>query len=40
MRGIVRWEGCLFAYLASLVDRYPPFTLETESVSTAAPSSS
>ena len=37
--GIVRWEACLFAYLASLVDRYPPFTLETGSTSPAAPSS-
>ena len=26
--GIVRWEASLLAYLASLVDRYPPFTLE------------
>jgi Domain of unknown function (DUF4389) len=40
LRGIVRWEACLFAYLASLVERYPPFTLETSSVSPAAPSSS
>jgi Domain of unknown function (DUF4389) len=40
MRGIIRWEACLFAYLASLVDRYPPFTLETDSVSRTAPSSS
>jgi hypothetical protein len=38
--GLVRWEACLLAYLASLVDRYPPFTLETGSVSRAAPSSS
>jgi hypothetical protein len=37
--GLVRWEACLLAYLASLVDRYPPFTLETSSVSPAAPSS-
>jgi hypothetical protein len=29
--GIVRWQACLFAYLASLVDRYPPFRLETRS---------
>ena len=27
--GIVRWEACLLAYLVSLVDRYPPFALET-----------
>lgn len=38
--GLVRWEAWLLAYLASLVDRYPPFTLETGSVSPAAPSSS
>jgi Domain of unknown function (DUF4389) len=38
LRGIVRWEACLFAYLASLVDRYPPFSLETASASPAAPS--
>jgi hypothetical protein len=38
--GLVRWEAWLLAYLASLVDRYPPFTLETGSVSRAAPSSS
>jgi Domain of unknown function (DUF4389) len=38
--GLVRWEACLLAYLASLVERYPPFTLETGSVSPAAPSSS
>jgi hypothetical protein len=37
--GIVRWEAFLFAYLASLVDRYPPFTLETSSTSPAGPSS-
>jgi Domain of unknown function (DUF4389) len=37
--GIVRWEACLLAYLASLVDRYPPFVLETGSLSPAARSS-
>src|SRR5207249_10461076 len=31
--GLVRWEARLLAYLASLVDRYPPFTLETRAVS-------
>ncbi len=36
--GLVRWEACLLAYLASLVDRYPPFALETGPVSPAAPS--
>jgi hypothetical protein len=35
--GLVRWEACLLAYLASLVDRYPPFSLET-GASAAAPS--
>ena len=39
LRGIVSWEARLFAYLASLTDRYPPFTLETGSVSAAATSS-
>jgi hypothetical protein len=39
LRGIVCREAWLFAYLASLVERYPPFTLETGSVSSAAPSS-
>jgi hypothetical protein len=37
--GLVRWEACLLAYLASLVECYPPFTLETGSVSPAAHSS-
>lgn len=36
--GLVRWYARLFAYLASLVDQYPPFRLETGSVSPAAPS--
>jgi hypothetical protein len=39
LRGIVRWEACLFAYLASLVEPYPPFTLETGSPSPATPAS-
>jgi Domain of unknown function (DUF4389) len=34
--GLVRWEACLLAYLASLVDRYPPFALQTGAVSPAA----
>jgi Domain of unknown function (DUF4389) len=38
--GLVRWEAWLLAYLASLVDRYPPFTLDTDSVAPAASSSS
>lgn len=37
--GIVGWEARVVAYLASLVDRYPPFTLATGPVSPAAPSS-
>jgi uncharacterized protein DUF4389 len=40
LRGIVGWEARLIAYLASLVDEYPPFTLATEPVSPAAASSS
>jgi hypothetical protein len=36
--GLVRWEAHLLAYLASLVDEYPPFTLETGAVAPAAPS--
>jgi len=35
--GLVRWEACLLAYLGSLVDRYPPFSPNTGSVSAAAP---
>jgi hypothetical protein len=37
--GIVRWAACVFAYLASLVDQYPPFSLQTGSPAPAAPSS-
>jgi len=37
--GLVRWEAWLLAYLASLVDRYPPFALETGPLSPAASSS-
>jgi Domain of unknown function (DUF4389) len=37
--GIVRWAASVFAYLASLVDRYPPFKLQTSSPSPAVPSS-
>lgn len=37
LRGIVRWEAFLVAYLASLIERYPPFTLGSGSVSAAAP---
>jgi hypothetical protein len=38
--GLVRWDARLLAYLASLVEPYPPFALETSSVARAAPSSS
>ena len=30
-RGVLRWEARVFAYLASLVDEYPPFALDAES---------
>jgi hypothetical protein len=33
--GIVRWQACVLAYLASLVDRYPPFSLHTATASLA-----
>jgi hypothetical protein len=36
--GIVRWQANVLAYLASLTDRYPPFALEPDSVSSTAPS--
>jgi hypothetical protein len=39
LRSLVGWDARLVAYLASLVDRYPPFTLATGPVSPAAPSS-
>lgn len=35
LAGLVRWEAHLLAYLASLVDDYPPFTLARGSVSSA-----
>jgi hypothetical protein len=39
LRGIVAWEARAIAYLASLTDRYPPFSLATGSASAAVPSS-
>ncbi|HXZ83376.1 MAG TPA: DUF4389 domain-containing protein [Acidimicrobiales bacterium] len=33
-RGVVRWEARLLAYLASLVDPYPPFSFDTGPAST------
>jgi hypothetical protein len=38
--GLLRWEACLLAYLASLIDHYPPFTLETGSASASPAASS
>ncbi len=29
LRGLLRWEARLYAYLASLVDGYPPFAIDT-----------
>jgi hypothetical protein len=29
LRGLMRWEARLLAYLASLVEAYPPFALDT-----------
>jgi hypothetical protein len=29
LRGVIRWEARLLAYVASLVDEYPPFALDT-----------
>jgi Domain of unknown function (DUF4389) len=40
LSGLVGWEARLVAYLASLVDRYPPFALAPGAVSPASPSSS
>jgi len=31
LRGVLRWEARLLAYVASLVDEYPPFALDTQS---------
>jgi hypothetical protein len=31
LRGVLRWEARLLAYMASLVDEYPPFALDTQS---------
>jgi hypothetical protein len=36
---LVRWEAWLLAYLASLVDHYPPFRLETGPATPTIPSS-
>ena len=35
LRGVMRWQARLFAYMASLVDEYPPFALDMESEGTA-----
>jgi hypothetical protein len=39
LRGVVGWEARAIAYLASLTDQYPPFSLATGSASAAAQSS-
>jgi hypothetical protein len=31
LRGVMRWEARLLAYVASLVDEYPPFALDMQS---------
>lgn len=36
LRGVMRWEARLLAYVASLVDEYPPFVLDTGSEGAAA----
>ncbi|MCC7000287.1 MAG: DUF4389 domain-containing protein [Deltaproteobacteria bacterium] len=38
-RGMLRWMGRVIAYHASLVDRYPPFALDTEAVDPASAAS-
>jgi hypothetical protein len=35
LRGVMRWEARLLAYVASLVDEYPPFALDMQSEGTA-----
>jgi len=35
LRGVLRWEARLLAYVASLVDEYPPFALDMQSEGTA-----
>jgi len=37
IRGYLRWTARLYAYLASLVDEYPPFSFENGGVPTPAP---
>lgn len=38
LRGYVRWNGRVLAFLAGLVDEYPPFALDTGSEQAALPS--
>ena len=38
-RGMLRWMGRAIAYHASLVDRYPPFALDTEATDPASAAS-
>jgi hypothetical protein len=35
LRGVLRWEARLLAYVSSLVDEYPPFALDMQSEGTA-----
>jgi hypothetical protein len=37
LRGYVRWQARLYAYMAGLVDEYPPFAFDTGSESPAIP---
>jgi len=37
LRGYVRWEARVYAYMAGLVQEYPPFALDTGPESAAAP---
>lgn len=36
IRGYLRWNARVFAYMASLVDEYPPFSFDSDSASPAA----
>ena len=37
LRGYVRWQARVYAYMAGLVDEYPPFALDTGSESASIP---
>jgi len=38
-RGVLRWQARLVAYHASLVEEYPPFSIDTDEASTSRPAS-